>query len=289
MGLHEEARPRRARVGEGAADVAEELALEERLGHGSTVDRHERPLLASAAAMEDAGDHLLAGPALAGHEHARVGVDHPVEKLSDPAHRTAVADELVEALRLPDQVPQALHLFAQRPMLNRARERDRERVHLDRFGDEVVRARADRGDRRLEASEGRDHDHRYIGSARHDALAEGEAVHATHVEVGEHDVHLRAFERREGGLRRGLRAHVVAARAETGGDRLAHLALVVDDEHTPAHDAASADSAEPGRKIVNRLPFPTSLSTSIQPPCSATIPCATARPSPVPSPIGLVV
>src|SRR6058998_154002 len=108
--------------------------------------------------------------------------------------------------------------------------------------------------------------HRHIGPARHDALAE-----------------------REGGLRGGLPAHLVAARAEAGGDRLAHLALVVDDEDAPAHDAASAGSAGGGRKIENRLPFPTSLSTSIQPPCSATIPCATARPSPVPSPIALVV
>src|SRR5439155_5940046 len=110
---------------------------------------------------------------------------------------------------------------------------------------------------------------------------------SAHVEVGEHDVHLRA---REGGERRlsgRLPADVEPTRVEAGGDRLAHLQLVVDDEDATAHDAASAGSAGRGRKIENRLPFPTSLSASIQPPCSATIPWATARPSPVPSPTRL--
>src|SRR5882724_10396169 len=118
------------------------------------------------------------------------------------------------------------------------------------------------------------------------------------VEVGEDEVDLGGVERRERGLARGVRLDLEAAGTESRGDRLAHLPLVVDDEdasahhsasHLEVHDAASAGSAGRGRKIEKRLPFPTSLSTSIQPPCSATIPCATASPRPVPSPIPLVV
>ena len=103
--LHEEARPRRARVGEGAPDVAEELALEELLGHGGAVDRHQRSVLPIPAPVERLGDDLLPGAALAGDEDARVGVGDPVEQLVELPHGRAVADELLEALRLADQPP----------------------------------------------------------------------------------------------------------------------------------------------------------------------------------------
>ena len=45
VGLDEESGAGAARVGEGAAGVAEELALEQRLGHGRAVDRDEGPAL----------------------------------------------------------------------------------------------------------------------------------------------------------------------------------------------------------------------------------------------------
>ena len=55
-------RPARAtlRVGEGAARVAEELALEQRLGHRRAVDGDERPRGAAAALVDRARDELLA-------------------------------------------------------------------------------------------------------------------------------------------------------------------------------------------------------------------------------------
>jgi hypothetical protein len=43
LASHEQARPGAAGVGEGALDVAEQLALEQRLRQGRAVDRHERP------------------------------------------------------------------------------------------------------------------------------------------------------------------------------------------------------------------------------------------------------
>jgi hypothetical protein len=49
-GLLEEPGAIRARVGEGAFSVAEELALQERLGDGAAVDRHERAVPATSAA-----------------------------------------------------------------------------------------------------------------------------------------------------------------------------------------------------------------------------------------------
>ena len=53
------------RAREGAALVAEELALEERLGDGRAVDRDERPAPPVRDLVDAPREHLLAGAALA--------------------------------------------------------------------------------------------------------------------------------------------------------------------------------------------------------------------------------
>ena len=60
-----------ARVGEGAALVAEELALDQRLGDRRAVELDERSARARRAVVQHARDRLLAGAALAGDEHHR--------------------------------------------------------------------------------------------------------------------------------------------------------------------------------------------------------------------------
>ena len=50
----------RVRAGEGAALVAEELALEQGLGDRAAVDRHERPVGSRAVRVDRARDELLA-------------------------------------------------------------------------------------------------------------------------------------------------------------------------------------------------------------------------------------
>ncbi len=54
-----------AGVGESAADVTEQLALEQVGGHGGAVDGDHRPVVAAAAAMQGARGELLAGSCLA--------------------------------------------------------------------------------------------------------------------------------------------------------------------------------------------------------------------------------
>ena len=75
--LHEETRAA-VGVGERAAHVTEQLALEERLGDGAAVDGDERPLRAPAL-VESAGDQLFAGAAFAGDERpARVSATRAI-------------------------------------------------------------------------------------------------------------------------------------------------------------------------------------------------------------------
>ena len=71
------------RAGEGAALVAEELALDQVLGDRRAVDLDERLVAARRVLVQRARDELLAGAALAGDEHGgrRVGdaLEHGVE------------------------------------------------------------------------------------------------------------------------------------------------------------------------------------------------------------------
>src|SRR5690606_23368371 len=85
------------RVGERAAPVAEELALEERLGDRAAVHGHEAPLLAGAAYVERAGHELLARAALALDQHRRRVGGRLLDRAVDAGHRLALADHLLEA------------------------------------------------------------------------------------------------------------------------------------------------------------------------------------------------
>src|SRR6478672_2780606 len=74
-----------AGVGEGAALVAEDLALEQGLGHGRAVDGHEGAAGAGGELVERAGDQLLAGAGLAVDEDGGGGgrglLDEPMDLL----------------------------------------------------------------------------------------------------------------------------------------------------------------------------------------------------------------
>ena len=72
-GLLEPPDPPRHGAGERALLVAEQLGFEQMVGDRGAVDRDERALRAPAVAVQKARDHLLAGPALAGDQHAGLG------------------------------------------------------------------------------------------------------------------------------------------------------------------------------------------------------------------------
>ena len=85
------------RAGEGAAHVAEQLALQQVLRDGAAVDGDERPLGARRAAVELARDQLLAGAGLAGDEHGDVGRRDLLQLAEDLLHARRRADDLAEA------------------------------------------------------------------------------------------------------------------------------------------------------------------------------------------------
>ncbi len=85
------------RAGEGALGVAEELALEQRVGERGAVDGDEGSLAPVRGVVDRAGDQLLAGPGLAADQHAGVArgdLLHVPQQLLHPS----VAGDDAEAL-----------------------------------------------------------------------------------------------------------------------------------------------------------------------------------------------
>ena len=80
-----------AGIGEGSLDVAEQLALEQRLGDGAHVHRHHGQGVAAGEAVQLAGQHLLARPVLAGDEDVGIRGGHLLHQFAQPLHGGAVS------------------------------------------------------------------------------------------------------------------------------------------------------------------------------------------------------
>ncbi len=73
-------------AGERAAHVAEELGLEQGLGHGAAVHGHERPRRARARVVDGLGDDLLAGAGFALDQQRRVRRRHALDEVEYGLH-----------------------------------------------------------------------------------------------------------------------------------------------------------------------------------------------------------
>ena len=140
------------------------------------------------------------------------------------------------------------------------------------------------------------------GSSRRIAVVELHAGDLRHHQIAQD--HVEALARARAG--RAPRAPSVTAVDVVVGARKRRIAwpsdrLVVDDQHRAARAAEPTSvgmrsrdrrrhrRGATGSATRNSVPLPSSLSNVISPPSAVTIRCQIARPSPVPTPIGLVV
>src|SRR5690606_939720 len=123
-------------AGEGAAHVAEQLALEQRADQRAAVDRDERLAGAAAAVVDGAGDQLLAGAALAGDQHGGVGAGDLADGGAQLLHGGRAADQVAAA----QVVAQLGVLPAQLVLLEGAARHHAQLVRPERLGEVVAGA-----------------------------------------------------------------------------------------------------------------------------------------------------
>ena len=216
-------------AGEAAAFVAEQLAFEQRRRNGAAVDRHEGTVPPAAERVNGARHDVLAGAALAADQHAGARRRDAADQLEGPPHVGRAADEQAEA---PGGVPlglQALDFLGELPRVRDVPENRPQAIDVDRLGQVVGDAAAQRFDDRGHRRVAGDQHHRGRADA-FDAVEQGHAAAVGEVEVEEHHVgHLP----RERGLRfievrRGGRGEPL--RAEHFRQRLERVGVVVDEQ-----------------------------------------------------------
>ena len=221
-------------LGDGAGErpllVAEELGLEQRLGDRRAVDLDQRLLGAGAVLVQQVGDQLLAGAALAGDQHGAARRRDLAHDLEDPRERRAAADDLGRLAQRLEAVLEGQVLEPQRLDLERARDELDDLLHAHGLGEVVDGALLERLDGGLHRALAGDDDDREEGVELPEGLEEDQAVHAGHHQVGQDEVGLlRARQLQPLGPRAGAEDGVALV-LEALAHRLGGVAVVVGDE-----------------------------------------------------------
>src|SRR5580700_5385630 len=87
----------RGRAGESSFLMPKQFALQQSFRNRSAVDGDEWPAGAQAVGMNGAGHQLFASSAFPADENCRIALCHPSDKLADPRHCSALANQRVRA------------------------------------------------------------------------------------------------------------------------------------------------------------------------------------------------
>ncbi len=235
VGLHEEAPARAVGAGEGAAGVAEELALQQVLRNRRAVDRHERAAASRRLGVDGPGENLLAGAALAGEQHRGLELCRALDELQHLDHDVRGGDDRPLSDDALDVPPQQRVLAAQAfalPGLAQGQQRLGGREGLREV---VVGAPLHGFDGEIRAAMGRHQDQGGAGQPARQLRQKLEPIDARHPQVAEHRVHRALLEQ---GERRGPvrgRQHLVLLGRQDERQALPQGLVVVHDQDTERH------------------------------------------------------
>ena len=177
------------RVREGPPLVAEELALEQSLGQRRAGDVHEGPRGPRARVVNHLRGQVLPGAALAGEKHGRGRARrYLAEQFLDPGDDRGVADDAVEAVRLPLARANRPQFPPQPGGFERLAHQQRDLVQIERLRDVVVGALLHDGNGRLDIGIRGEDDDEDIGVPPTERLQNVEAVRVAETVVEEHEV-----------------------------------------------------------------------------------------------------
>jgi hypothetical protein len=169
-------------------------------------------------------------------QDGRVALADTVDELVDPAHRGALPDDPLIAGVAVHRLAQSLNLVGQAAVLDGTRHaQEEEGLRIDGFGDEVVRPHADRADRRLQAPLPGDDNDGHVRTRAEDSLAQVEAAHLRHAEIGEDNVEVLLSDQLECALGVRRRRDLEAVSTERQLEHIAGLLLIVDDQDVTFH------------------------------------------------------
>ena len=208
--------------------MAEQLALQQVGRNRRAVDGHERAGVPGAVGVQRLRHQFLAGAGFSQHQHRIVAVGHQADALEDGAHHFAVAEHLFAGLALVCGGGTAIAVAL--PGAQRARQRLRQRLAADRFGQMVERAQAHGLDGVRADRIGGQHDARHAGRQRWRCAQERQTVVAGQAQVDNRQVDAARFQPPQSGLAAGGLADLIAQVAQGLGQGVAKSGVVIDDQ-----------------------------------------------------------
>ncbi|AUX48415.1 uncharacterized protein SOCE26_099490 [Sorangium cellulosum] len=237
-------------AGEGAAHVAEQLALQELGRQGAAVDGDEGPAAPLGEVVERARRQLLAGAGLAEQEDGGVGGRDAGDDLADGGDAVARAEQAQLVALGADDAAEAGDLAAQPAALDGVLDLLEQVEVVEGLREEAVGAAPHRLDGGLDRAVGREDDDGHVRGALLHLAEHVEPVAVVEAEVDDHGVHGLAGEGGDAAAAGQLRGDPVAVVLEAEGEQLAEVRLVVDDDHMGlpggAHERAAAGCSAAG-------------------------------------------
>jgi len=229
-GLGEEAMAVGVGAGEGAFDVAEELAFDEVGGEAAAVDDDKGEVAAGAGVVDGAGDEFLACAGLAGDEDGLAGGGDVGDLAEELLHAGGVADEAGEFVAGLEAGAHAAVFEQDGAAFGEAVDAEEEVLGGEGFGDVVVGAELHGGDGGGDGGVAGHEEDIDAGFAGIDLEEEVETGHGGQDEVGEDDVDVGGAQFGEGLFGGGGGEGAIAIALEESSADGADAGIVVDDE-----------------------------------------------------------
>ncbi len=248
MGLAELADVLLGGAGEGALLMAEQDALDQVVGDGAAVDGDEGLRAAVAAALDGAGDELLADARFAFDQDRDLRLGGPLAEPDHPLHRRAAGDDVAEGEGAGGGALDAGDLAFERAELEGVFDRYLQALGGGRLDHEVDRAGAHGADHGVDAAAGGLDDHRDAAFALAQLAEHRHAVEVGHDEVEDHQgdgIAIGAAQVVESGLTAFDGERFVAETLDCGRQEAALDGVVVDNEDGCRHGRRRRPPVDP--------------------------------------------
>ena len=211
--------------------MPEQLALEEALGDRRAVDGDERAVGATAVGVQRLGHELLAGAALAGDEHDRVGGSHPHDAPQNFADRGGPADDALEFVAVFELGRQKRNLAGEASAVERVANLDQQLLLGKRLLNVVERAQPYGLDGAVDGAVRGHHDDLRQRLHLFDRAQHVDAVVRAHAQIGEHQVKCARSAHFHALIAVGGLVDLIAGAPQHHRERRAHVALIVDNDN----------------------------------------------------------
>ena len=107
-------------------------------------------------------DKLFSGTALPSNQDRGITFRHPIDERKDLLDRDTLTNHRAQALTVLYNIMQTIYFFCKLIMTDRTMQRDEKRIDHEGLGDEVIRSRTHRRDRKIHAAMSGDHQDRKV-------------------------------------------------------------------------------------------------------------------------------